>query len=429
MTPSDVTYKASAMDMLRSESRIICALGPADFGGIERVRERLQRLASAGPAARVGLRVDSTSPKWAYAPKSVTAHVQTVATITKADLVQRLVQLAETVTLDVSLRAHLAGEYLLLDISHGFSDSVLPIELMAFLADPATHPELPAWATAKAVRNPLPRALATWMLHNPRKVADVLYGKFRPAPRTRTVPEPPQIPVVPWTRSPAVAVATSAVGAPSAMRNWRKANSPDVTVTSILCAAIATALSEQGIRISQSVDFLFDCRRYLRTDGVVLGNFAVGISFEAVDPTSATELNAVVGHAIDKGRPLAAGAIGAFHYFRTRSALPASATTTAPATAVAELVFSDVGRIPQLEAIAWTGAPDECAFHPLSEPSYSDTIVITSLQIRDTFHVSASFHDNVFDRLAVQSALELVMSDPIALLDPTASLSLQELSR
>lgn len=431
---SPVKYTASAIDMLRSEARIICVLGPADFGGLSRIKERLGRLASAGPSARLGLRVDSTSRKWDYRPDMVCEDVTEIAPATGYDVGDRLAELSRSASTEVPVRARLAGEYLLLDLSHGLSDAVLPIELLAFLADPAESPDLPAWATARTVRCPLPRALASWMVHNPMKVFDVLYGKFRKAPHAgqspalqstalqstalqSTAAEPTDGHRIPWTRSPAVVAATSSAGATKALRAWRDDNLPDVSVTSILSAAVASAFRARGIATSNSAAFLFDCRRYLRgTGGVVLGNFAVGIDFDGVDLTNATDVHRHVTHAIDKGRPLAAGALSALMYLRTRASLPVIATDSAPSSACANLTFSDVGRLRQLESIAWTDDPSRRSFYPLSEPSFPETIVVTSMHLRDTFHASASFHDNFFDRDIVQSAMDLAMKDPVALL-------------
>lgn len=435
MSPSTVTYKASAMDMLRSGSRIICALGPADFGGIERVRSRLHRLAAAGPAARVGLRVTPASQTWEYKPELVCSDVIATAPIaadsntgdsnTGAKVRELLVELSATASSEVPVRARLAGDYLLLDLSHGFGDALLPVELFAFLADGSPDPTLPEWAAGRTVRTPLPKALADWMLHNPRKVADVAYGKFRSRKPDSSLPEYEDSTRadVPWTRSPSVAAATSPAGTPSTLRAWRSEHLPDVSVTSILSASVATALTACGIKTAHSVNFLFDCRRYLHTDGIVLGNFAVGIEFHGIDPTSPTELHNSVTHAIDKGRPLAAGALSSMRYLWTRRALPSIGVRTAPESADAKLTFSDVGRVRQLESSAWLDEPGNCVFYPLSEPSLPDSIVVTSLQVRDTFHVTASFHDNFFDRDTVQSALDMALSDPIALL------ILQELPR
>ncbi|WP_338888925.1 hypothetical protein [Rhodococcus sovatensis] len=419
-----VKYSASAIDMLRSEARIVCVLGPADFGGLARIKERLGRLASAGPAARLGLRVDSSSRKWDYRPDLVCDDVTEIAAATRYDVSDRLAELSRSASTEVPVRARLAGEYLLLDLSHGLSDAVLPIELFAFLADPAESPELPAWATARTVRCPLPRAVASWMIHNPMKVVDVLYGKFFRSPHAggstaqgATAGAPIDESRIPWTRSPAVVAATSSAGATKSLREWRDANLPDVSVTSILSAAVASAFRARGIATSNSAAFLFDCRRYLRgTDGVVLGNFAVGIDFDGVDLTDANDVHRNVTHAIDKGRPLAAGALSALMYLRTRASLPVIATDSAPTSTRANLTFSDVGRLRQLESIAWTDDPSRRSFYPLSEPSFPDTIVVTSMHLRDTFHVSASFHDNFFDRDIVQSAMDLAMKDPVALL-------------
>lgn len=184
----------------------------------------------------------------------------------------------------------------------------------------------------------------------------------------------------------------------------------------MLCGSVATAIAAQGISVAQSLTFLFDCRRYLPKSDLVLGNFAVGIDFPGLDPASPHAVHGAVAHAIDNGRPLAGGALSALSYLRTRSALPAIAVDSAPVNADARLTFSDLGRIRQLDGIAWTAEPEESQFYPLSEPALPDSIVITSMHFRDTFQVSASFHGNVFDVETVQSALDVALSDPIAML-------------
>lgn len=440
---SSGTYKATAMDMARSDARMIIALGPADFGGIERVRARLSALAAAGPAARLGLRVTPSSRHWAFRPDLVCDDVAAVDPIERADVPDHLAALAATASTNVPLRARLAGEYLLLDLSHGFSDAILPIELYVFLADAAVEPRLPGWAGTRTVRSPLPRALAGWMVHNPRHVLDIAHAKFRsvafPSRPTTAARRPAaaadattgavRAGAPAWVRSPAVAVGTSQAGAPSALRAWRDRHRPGLTVTSLLCAAVAGAVRSQGVGVANSATFLFDCRRYLRTREVVLGNFAVGIDFAGIDPTSPEDLDRVLTHAVDTGRPLAAGALSALRSTRRSTASPTRAETVMPAEAPpAELIFSDIGRVPAAQNISWTDEPSRSASYSLSEPADPKSIVITSMQIRDTFYVSASFHDNIFDANAVATALETAMSDPIATLSARAR-SRQEMSR
>ncbi|ORI14954.1 hypothetical protein BJD99_03825 [Rhodococcus sp. 1163] len=418
MSRNAITYKATAMDMLRSDSRLIGGLGPADFGGIERVRARLRKLASAGPAARLGLRVTPSTRQWAYEPDAVCAEVESAPPITAAGIAGALVELSSTASAEVPLRGRLAGEYLLLDLSHGLSDALLPVELYAYLADPSEDPPLPAWATAPVVKSPLPRAFSSWAVRNPRKVGAVLSGRLRASrsASTATTAENTAVPRrIPWTRSPAMATATSRAGAPTALRCWRDRNAPDLSVASMLCGAVANAIAAQGISVAQSLTFLFDCRRYLPTSDLVLGNFAVGIDFHGLDPASPRAVHGAVAHAIENGRPLAAGTLSALSYLRTGAALPATAVDSAPVNADARLTFSDIGRIRQLDGIAWTADPENSQFYPLSEPALPDSVVITSMHVRDTFQVSASFHGNVFDVETVQSALDVALSDPIAM--------------
>ncbi len=423
MSRNVITYKATAMDMLRSDSRLIGGLGPADFGGIERVRARLRKLGSAGPAARLGLRVTPSTQQWTYEPDAICADVKSAPPITAAGIADALVELSSTASAEVPLRGRLAGEYLLLDLSHGLSDALLPVELYAYLADPSEDPPLPTWATAPVVKSPLPRAFSSWAVRNPCKVGAVLAGRLRAsrpastATGAETTAETTAVPRrIPWTRSPAVATATSRPGAPTALRNWRDRNAPEVSVASMLCGSVANAMAAQGISVAQSLTFLFDCRRYLPTSDLVLGNFAVGIDFHRLDPASPRAVHRAVAHAIENGRPLAAGALSALSYLRTRAALPATAVDSAPVNADSRLTFSDIGRIRQLDGIAWTAEPEKSQFYPLSEPALPDSIVITSMHVRDTFQVSASFHGNVFDVETVQSALDVALSDPIAML-------------
>ena len=415
------TYKASAIDMLRSNARIICALGPADFGGLDRVRARLLQLASAGPAARLGLHATSTSQHWDYRPEDICADVTAIDPLCQSDLASVMIDLATNPT-DAPFRARLGGNYLIIDLSHGLSDAVLPVAIVAALADPSADTELPEWATVRSIRDPLPGALGGWLVRNPRKVAEILLGKFHRAAPAETSAATTE--TMAWTRSPALAVATSANGATTALRRWRDRHAPGISISALQCGAIARALNERGVATTDTTGFLFDCRRYLKAGTPVLGNFAVGVDFVGVDPTSPEAVHRAVNNAVEMGRPLAAGTLSTLKYLRTRSALPSSAATTMSPNPAAQLTFSDIGRIPQLEDIAWrSDNPSQCGFFTISEPTRPDSIVVTSMQIRGTFQVSVSFHDNVFDAETISSALELALTDPFTLLNP------QEMSR
>ncbi|OZD01820.1 hypothetical protein CH275_18670 [Rhodococcus sp. 06-235-1A] len=414
---------ASSMDMLRSETRVIVAIGPANFGGIGRVSERLRTLASLGPAARLGLRATPRSRRWAYRPDLIDEDVTEVPAFPLHELDRVLTELSRSSSPEIPFRARLAGDYLLLDISHGLCDALLPLEVIGYLADPRPEAPLPRWATQDVTVHPLLPTLASWVVSHPRKVLDMVYGRIRPgkagafvAPAVgATVGPATHGDTTPWHRSPTVVAASSAVGFVDRIRQWRKDVGETASVSAIISTAVATSLARSGIRLSNSVTFLFDCRRYLPADAVVLGNFAAGLDFPSTDPTSRDQVQFALTSAIDKGRPIAAATLSSLKYQRTGSASGSTVGDRVDADPSAELIFSDLGRVRSLETVSWLSGETDRVFYGLSEPSRPESIVITTQQLGTVMYISASFHDNAFDPATVKAALDAVASSPLDL--------------
>nr|WP_314144570.1 hypothetical protein [uncultured Rhodococcus sp.] len=404
---------------------MIAAMGPADFGGIGRVSERLHTLASLGPSARLGLRATPTSRRWAYRPDLITEDVTEIRAFLPHELDRVLTDLSRTRSPEVPFRARLAGDYLLLDISHGLCDALLPLEVLAYLADPRPEVPLPRWASRTVTSHPLLPTLASWVVSHPRKVLDIVYGRIRPGKAGAFVAPSTAENVCPtadgdtrsWRRSPTVAVSSSAVGFVDCIRQWRREVGESASVSAIVSTAVATALARSGIRLANSVTFLFDCRRYLPSDTVVLGNFAAGLDFPSTDPTSRDQVQFALTSAIDKGRPIAAATLSSLKYHRSGRALESTGVDRVGVEPSAELIFSDLGRVRPIEHASWSACEPDRVFYGLSEPARPESIVITTQQLSTVMYISASFHDNAFDPATVKAALDAVTSNPLELLD------------
>ncbi|OZC75325.1 hypothetical protein CH251_11250 [Rhodococcus sp. 06-462-5] len=418
------TYRASSLDMLRSDSRIVTVLGPADFGDLARVQSRVLALASIGPATRLGLRADQSSTGWVYEPDRVLEHITEGPAVGHEQLAKELTEFSHASAPGIPLRMRLAGRYLFLDLNHGLGDALLPVDLFAYLADARPDAPLPAWAASAVDGHPLRKALLRWVVRNPRKVVDTIYDRVRPGsnPESTTSAAAPDTPSPtafrPWAPSAAVATAVTRLGTTDAIRRWRESHLPGASVSAVMCAAVASAFARTSFPLDRSAAFLFDCRRYLPPSSVVLGNFAAGIGFTDLDPTSAGNVHDALAGAIAKGRPIASATISTIKYKREHRAVSGVFDDRVPVRPKVKLMYSDVGRVRQLEPVSWLAEPADRAFFVIADPGRPESVMITMETIGSVVFVSASFHDNVFDSHTVQAALDLVAADPLALLAP-----------
>ncbi|MDV6230453.1 MULTISPECIES: hypothetical protein [Rhodococcus] len=420
------TYRASSLDMLRSDSRIVTVLGPADFGDLARVRSRVLALASIGPATRLGLRADQSSAGWVYEPERVVEHIVEGPAVDHEQLAKELTEFSHASVPEITLRIRLAGRYLFLDLNHGIGDALLPVDLFAYLADARPDAPLPAWASRAIDGHPLRKALLRWIVRNPRKVFDTIHDRVRPGPNpeyaatTDTAAPDTASPTAcrPWAPSAAVATVVTQSGTTDAIRRWRESHLPGASVSAVMCAAVAAAFARTSLSLDRSAAFLFDCRRYLPPSTVVLGNFAAGIRFSDIDPTSAGEVHGALSGAIAKGRPIASATISTIKYKREHKAVSGVSADRVPVRPRVQLMYSDLGRVRQLEQVSWVAEPADRAFFVIADPGLPESVMITMETIGSVVFVSASFHDNVFDRHTVQAALDLVAANPLALLAP-----------
>ncbi|MEU0496665.1 hypothetical protein [Mycobacterium sp. NPDC006124] len=164
--------------------------------------------------------------------------------------------------------------------------------------------------------------------------------------------------------------------------------------------------------MDDSVNVVYDCRRYLPKNSKVFGNFVSGVDVSVPDPAVPMQLHRGIAETASCGRPLAALLLNAqkFHS-RYKHGQAYSSVVDVAATPRAKLVFSHVGSI-----FMGTKGDDAQRFgNCINEPKDPEAIVFTITRRASDFDVSASFHSNVFSPDVIQSVLDDVTGEPESL--------------
>ncbi|SEC16513.1 hypothetical protein [Rhodococcus koreensis] len=406
------TDRASSRDLMRSGSRMITAIGPVRLPSIGEIRDTLTVLAHAGGRhTPIGLVPTTESRRWEHRPQDFLGNVQQLGPCTREDVPRLLTGLARAGASVYPLNVAVAGDFLLLDISHGLGDGRLALSLVRAVAGGRSGTPVPEWARTRDSALPLARALTRAFASSPARVAQLL--ESRPSTAHDSCP----VEVVPWGRAPTAVVASAVSGTIAELRRWRDRDLPGASVSSLLFAAVARAMRSRGLKIEDRVDVLFDCRRYLPDGATVNGNFAAGVRFALSDPGDAAEMSAAIAQATASGRPLASLALSIAKFRRrVRAGTAHTAASHVAATPRARLVYSDMGEAALLADLDWTDEPGRRIVTALSEPADPASIVFTSVRRGPELDVSASLHDNVFDPELVRDALADALCDPLSLL-------------
>ena len=405
-------HRASSRDLMRSGSRMITAIGPVRLPGIGEIRDTLTVLAHAGGHhTPIGLVPTTESRRWEHRPQDFLGNVRQFGPCTREEVPRLLTRLARAGASAHPLNVAVAGDFLLLDISHGLGDGRLALALVRAVAGGRTGTPVPEWARTRDSALPLARALTRAFATSPARVAQLL------EPRPPITLDAGPVETVPWRRSPTAVVESAVSGTTAELRRWRDRELPGASVSSLLFTAVARAMRSRGLTVDDKVDVLFDCRRYLPDGATVNGNFAAGVRLALSDPGDAAEMSAAIAQATASGRPLASLAFSVAKFRRRMRAGTAHAETAhVAATPRARLVYSDMGEAALLADLDWTDEPGRRIVTALSEPADPASIVFTSVRRGRELDVSASLHDNVFDPELVRDALADALCDPLSLL-------------
>jgi hypothetical protein len=402
------TLKIGALDMMRTDSRIISALGPVQVGRPDDITEAVRALAvCGGPGTRFGLMPTTESRFWRYDPDAFLDEVVRLPSCTAEGLPALLTERARTSSRSAAISIAVAGDYLIVDLCHGLGDARLVNMLNQVLGEKLTPDRFPDWARGYPTRNPLGTAMARFYTAQPRRVAALLRSRAGAAEAQKSGGE-----LVPWRRAPVVVAARSENGTVNRLRRWRDRTSADLSIVSIVCASIAGEIRSRGIELHHGVNMIYDCRRYLPTHSRVYGNFVSGVDLAVADPGDPVQLNGAITAAAACGRPLAALLLSAqrFHH-QYRQGRAHVAAQSVPRNPRATLAFSDIGQAFAGSGM-WTGDESERFYNAINEPKGPEAILFTITHRGPDMDVTASFHANVFPPDVIQSALNSVVTEP-----------------
>ena len=177
----------------------------------------------------------------------------------------------------------------------------------------------------------------------------------------------------------------------SRLREWRDAAWPGISITSIVTAAIVTALDQVRLPIDRTgLCVLVDGRRYLPEGSMPSGNFAVGQFDTPLDSSDPSAVHAAIHDVIDTGRPLPTIALGDLRGLLARRTT--GSFDSAPISPQLRISVSHLGPVDFLGHLPWSDRLDDRRLTIVSNPAAPEDVTITSVEYADALHLTASFH-------------------------------------
>jgi hypothetical protein len=310
------------------------------------------------------------------------------------------------------LEIHVSPRHIVLDLDHGLGDGRFALELTAALFAHLSDRSSP-WVNTDDTPLALPRALFHTFGRHPDRVL-MVWRYVAGLRRDNTIGQgAASSESVPWSPSSAVTVAHVDADAESAVDEWRRVHAQKSGSAAMWLYIVRQALRAAGVRMTDRVIFAFDCRRYLPKGCTANANFIIGLDVSVpVDEALPT----VVGRLrelADSGVPLAGMAAVSARAVRRARRAPAMPTNRR-VDALADVMYSDMGRITLLDGAPWRGEVDPMATG-LLDPAGPSSITVLNSRIGSTRDIAFSFHDNVVDRRVVDEAAEY-LKNPVQFL-------------
>jgi hypothetical protein len=386
-------HLVTLLDRERAKACIVSAVGPMVMPSVEAIRQSIVALGEIGPHTRVGLQPSTTSLRWRYAPDKLADCVEIVEPVELNQLDELMSEVSRS-QIHGGFRILIAGDFLLVAVSHGLCDARLLVLIQTVLLAGAE----PVWALESPPRAMLASTAARWFAAQPRRAIELLRlkrSKGRSEMRTYAAGDlPPAQPTLRWVAIDETIRAE--------MRRRLTTHSPKATEATAWFSVLARALRYNGIEISEKVVILADARRYRRRSQGYLANFAVGLEFDFAEPYDPEPLSMQVQDALRAGRPLAAMMVGALRaLIATRGSEKRCAVADKPIVS-----FSDIGRAVDESSLPWK--TDERAYIATTEGVGYNGISFILVEIGDAVLVQCSFNAVVHSPELIESTLALL---------------------
>ncbi len=415
-------YRATAMDRVFADSRIIAVTGPSRLDP-DGTRRTLSAAENASATPRLALEPDPDEPTWAYR-NDLKNDVAIMDHLETDDLGHLLTAIRQRPGHRNSLHVLICGDYLAVDLSHGIGDGQMGVQMLGtFSSDPdgsrahGLAVALPPNATWQALRRHYgahPAALRQfWALRTTHK------RRPETSESTRRIED--------WESAK---VSTSRHMSPqnvAALRTWAKTHFPGATAASVSVALWSAALRAENVDVDDRIMVLFNSRRYLDPEHHgAHGNFAVGIPLRFPADTSPAAIADTMRQVIDSGWPIAILGMSelkdAISSRRGRTATNSITTNSSTTPSITEvphrlrLAVSDLGKLPMLDHLDWCDDGRPPQFAASLDPDGPDGITMLISEVAGGRTYTASYCSKFVDEDTVESALRRLCDDPLPLL-------------
>jgi hypothetical protein len=255
----------------------------------------------------------------------------------------------------------------------------------------------------------LPRALFHVFARDPGRVRTV----WRQARAFRSPQSAVPGTTAPWTPSYAVVLARVGAAEEHAVNQWCRAHGEKPGSAAVWLHLVRRALAAAGVAMTPRVIVAFDCRRYQPPGNTANGNFMIGLDLPCEVDAPISVLAGRLREVVEAGTPLAGMAAisaRALLGYRPDRNVPAER----PGSAVAEVMYTDMGLLTRLD-VPWQAGSDRIATG-LLDPAGPCGITVLTARADDTRTIAMSFHDNVFDRQAIECA-GAALTDPMQIIE------------
>jgi hypothetical protein len=411
-------YRATAMDRVFADARIIAVVGPTLGLDPDSSRATLTEAENSSPTPRLALDPQPDSKLWNYRRALAETAVHHAPDADTMDLGKLLTDIRNRPGLRDSLEVLVWGDYLAVDFSHGIGDGQIGLMMMAaFSADPDSSRApglatgLPARATWTALRrhySATPSALRDfWRLRSTHKRRPA-----QDAGPTRRIEH--------WEAGKVSKAGYMAPAQVAELKTWAQVHAQGATSASISVALWAAALRAEQVVVDEHIMILFNSRRYLAPEYLAAhGNFAVGIPLHLPASSSPADIASTMRAVIDSGWPIAI--LGMSELKDAISSVKPDRSTAAENDVVEvptalRLAVSDLGKLPMFGHLKWAedGRPPQVAAS--LEPDGPDGVTMLIAELAGGRTYTASYCNKFVDDAVVDAALARLCSDPVGLI-------------
>ncbi len=416
MREQPLSTHIAGVDLMWGDAFFVAAVGPLTMPPKDRLVSALALLADRSEMTRVGW-VRSGS-RWSATPDPARFVQDAVSELNVSSADDPMRVATELLRSEASGRPflfYLGSDVLFLKIAHVLADGYTMTRLLAAVFSILDTGTLPAWTTGTPLHAAAARADLAYFGRAPAKVGALLRRGFqRPSGRAASSGTP-VVPPQAWLPSVTGRFRTLGPAGRRELQDWRKAHLPGMSLVALLFAATERAVAACGIRTAGPPLVLFDARRHLagRKDDVT-GNFCAGLRMDRCDPCDPASLGDDMREATATGRSLAVLTKAAVEARLRRIDLSPGQCDDGAGW---DMAYTYMGRPVGSARLPWAAGSRRPFYFGILTPAGPNSVTVGFTEIKDTIDIFASFHDNVIDADTVDRVIELVASDPTALLN------------